>query len=99
MSEPFKMTPEEWLAVTCPGGYYPRGVLERISFPWGQIIAYRRCKDGEYWVNPYTCGRSGPNLRGDLETCQKVFILRPRKKITVTDYVFKATGKQHKAGE
>lgn len=97
MSEPFKMTPEEWLEATGPGGYYSREILERSSFPWGQIIAYRHCKDGEYWVNPFTCGRCGPNRGDDPAPCCKVFILRPRKKVTVTDYVFRATGKPHKA--
>lgn len=92
MSEQFKMTFAEWQEVTSPGGYYSKEILARFWFPWDQIIAYRHCKDGEYWVNPFTGGRCGPNLGDDPGTCRKVFILRPRKKVTVTNYVFKATG-------
>lgn len=95
MSEQFKMTFEEWQEVTMPGGHYRRDILKRSSFPWDQIIAYRHCKDGEDWVDAIG-NRRGPKRGDDDPTIySKVFILRPRKKVTVTDYVFKATGKPH----
>lgn len=88
MSEPFKMSLED-----VAGAAYAFGVrLPAIINNCPDIVDYQVPKkgdriatsDGQEWICP------GPSI--DAPFSSKYFIRRPRKKVTVTDYVFKATG-------
>lgn len=84
MSEPFKMTLEDVADAAASFGERLPAIIKNCL----DIVAYRvpldgdriATSDGREWVS------RGQPFSG------KYFIRRPRKKVTVTDYVFKATG-------
>lgn len=94
MSEQFKMTPEEWLDASARyGEWFKRHLRNHGS----RICAYRKATDDDEFL--YT-NSDVPAKKGNA-TSVPVFILRPRKKVTVTDYIFKAVGETRvpQAGE
>lgn len=90
----FKMTPEEWLLAKRSYDVTLEEIIERH----GDRICDYRCAIPEEEI---VSRNSGIAITATVPTCVPVFILRPRKKITVTDYVFKATGETRvpKAGD
>jgi len=84
MSEPFKMSLEDVADAAASFGNRLPAIIKNCP----DIVAYRMPLDGDRIAtsdgHEWLC--LGQPFSG------KYFIRRPRKKVTVTDYVFKATG-------
>lgn len=98
MSEQFKMTPEE---IKQAEDLYVNegefGSLSQVFNKFPRIYAFRPYRVGDEVVDT-TCTAVVVNHCCNEES---YFILRPRKKVTVIDYIFRATGETRvpEAGE